>query len=128
MVPITGKSHLCMNEDQDKLQKVIKLIENVITESEEVPAKQVSSIEEERSETPVEVGDDSQDVIDAFGRMGKGGNGKGGPKGGCHNCGGPHYRNQCPSLSYAKGGKGSKAGGKRIQRRLISMRRSTLQK
>ena len=55
--------------------------------------------------------------------------GKGGPKGGCWHCGGPHYSNQCPKGKGkgaggkgkgggkadgkgSKGGKGGKAGGK----------------
>ena len=38
--------------------------------------------------------------------------GKGGPKGGCWTCGGPHYSAQCPHKGNGKGGQTGKGKGK----------------
>ena len=47
--------------------------------------------------------------LNAFGKRGAP-NSKGGPKGGCFNCGGPHYAKDCPLPPKGGGKKGGKDG------------------
>lgn len=114
IVPADVRQHLILANLQEDYPKIRALVEHLVREEDaQQAARAICSLEEdEKVKDDDQVGDDGAangmggESVSAF----KGQGGKGGPKGGCHVCGGPHYANQCPKA----GGKnsGPKGGGK----------------
>ena len=83
---------------------VIQFTANVAIDSVPMQIGQVGETEEEPKENENNQKWPDPNSVNSLGR--------GGPKGGCWNCGGPHYENQCPQKGKGKGKGNGKGKGK----------------